>query len=178
MEYVAEMEIRGFADTKCAPSLVSENRQIRRPGDLPAIYEAHRDRVYGLAFWMTDNELTAEEISVRVFARAFRRPGIANADSIDRILVQEFRDLTSIGQLTLEGTVATRRGIAGNTRRIHLERAVVQLPSTERLAFLLHDGEGYEHERIAKLLGITVDESQRAVLFARIQIRELVATMI
>jgi DNA-directed RNA polymerase specialized sigma24 family protein len=58
-----------------------------------------------------------------------------------------------------------------------LERAVVQLPATEKLIFLLHDVESYEHERIAKLLGITTDESKFGLHQARLRVRELVARM-
>jgi RNA polymerase sigma-70 factor (ECF subfamily) len=60
---------------------------------------------------------------------------------------------------------------------VHLERALVQLPSTEKMIFLLHDVEGYEHEKIAHLLGLSVQESQFGLHQARLQMRELVSRM-
>jgi RNA polymerase sigma-70 factor (ECF subfamily) len=36
-----------------------------------AIYGEHCHRIYSLAFWMTDNELTAEQLSANTFLRAF-----------------------------------------------------------------------------------------------------------
>ena len=60
---------------------------------------------------------------------------------------------------------------------VHLERAVVQLPSTEKMIFLLHDVEGYEHEKIAHLLGLSVQESQFGLHQARLQMRELISHM-
>jgi RNA polymerase sigma-70 factor (ECF subfamily) len=54
---------------------------------------------------------------------------------------------------------------------------VVQLPATEKLVFLLHDVEGYDHRKIARLLGMEEQESQLGLHQARIQIRELVSQM-
>ncbi len=141
-----------------------------------AIYEQNRHRVYSLAFWMTDNEITAEEISTRVFSKAFKA-NHATPEVLDQMLLAELREFTPIGFVTLKNEEFTDTAIRVNTKRIHLERAVVQVPSTERLAFLLHDVEGYSHERVARTLGINEEESQRAVFEARVLIRELVARM-
>ena len=62
-----------------------------------------------------------------------------------------------------------------NTLRVDLERAVVQLPSTEKMIFLMHDVEGYDHARIAYLLNVSKDDSCRAVHQARLRLRELLA---
>ncbi len=35
------------------------------------IYSEHCHRIYSLAFWMTDNELTAEQLAGNAFLRAF-----------------------------------------------------------------------------------------------------------
>ena len=56
-----------------------------------------------------------------------------------------------------------------------LERAVIELPATEKLVFLLHDVEGYNHAKIGRLLGLTEDESKLGLHQARLRIRELVA---
>ena len=58
------------------------------------------------------------------------------------------------------GTSTETVGIRGNVKRVDLERAVVQLPATERLIFLLHDVESYDHAHIARTLGIAEQESQ------------------
>jgi RNA polymerase sigma-70 factor (ECF subfamily) len=81
-----------------------------------------------------------------------------------------------IGCMTLECDPAAKiEQVRTNTRRADLERAVVQLPSTERLVFLMHDVEGYEHPRIARTLGITEEESRYGLFQARLKIRELLA---
>jgi RNA polymerase sigma-70 factor, ECF subfamily len=143
-----------------------------------AIYDQNCHRIYAVAFWMTDNELAAEELCGNVFHRAFARTANPSPEVIDRALIAELRELGPIGILTLRCSDATdivnaRR----NTLRVHLERAVVQLPATERLAFLFHDVEHYSHPRIARLLGITEAESQFGLHQARLRVRELVASM-
>lgn len=142
------------------------------------IYERNRDRVYSLAFWMTDNELAAEEILGNVFLRAFAMTSEPGDEMIDRALITELRELTTIGSLTLRcGTVDEVLGIRSNTKRIFLERAIVQLPKTERMIFCMHDGEGYDHARIARTLGLTETESQQGLHQARLRVRELVSEM-
>lgn len=142
------------------------------------IYKNNCDRIYSLAFWMTDNELTAEELSSNTFLRAFAIGNTPTGEQIDRAFLAEVREFTNIGVLTLNSVSSSQtQNIYGNVKRVHLERAVVQLPATEKLIFLMHDVEGYEHEKISRLLGITEEESQSGLHQARVQIRNLIARM-
>ena len=142
------------------------------------IYEENCDRIYSLAFWMTDNELSAEELSSNTFLRAFANVAKPTTEQIDRAFLAEIREIIPVGTLTLNcGVSAEARNIYGNVKRIHLERALVQLPATEKLIFLMHDVESYKHERLARLLGITEEESRVGLHQARIQLRNLVAQM-
>jgi RNA polymerase sigma-70 factor (ECF subfamily) len=141
------------------------------------IYEQNHRRIYALAFWMTDNELAAEQLMEWTFERAFSCRSL-DPESIDRALLAELRDLMPIGSLTISCATSTQvAGVRRNTMRVHLERAVVQLPPTERMVFLLHDMEAYDHTRIARTLGITEEESMNGLHQARLRIRELLATM-
>lgn len=139
-------------------------------------YEEHRHRVYALAFWMTDSEMAAEEISSSVFARAFAKGNIPSAEAVDRILLSEIRDLMPVGVLRLNIAATTEvASLRGNVKRVDLERAVVQLPTTERMIFLLHDVEAYDHARIARTLGVSEQESQFGLHHARLRLRQLLA---
>jgi len=139
-------------------------------------YTEHCHRIYSLAFWMTDNELMAEELATHTFLRVFSGVLTPTADHIDRAFLAEVRELSPVGILTLCASSGQPVApIYGNVKRVHLERAVVQLPATEKLIFLLHDVEGYTHEKIGRLLGMTEDESKFGLHHARLRIRELVA---
>lgn len=142
------------------------------------IYKENCDRIYSLSFWMTDNELIAEELSSNTFLRVFANSSEPSQDHIDRAFLMEVRELTPVGVLTLNSNITTEsRSIHGNVKRIHLERAIVQLPATEKLIFLMHDVEGYEHGRISRLLGISEAESRLGLHQARVEIRNLIAKM-
>jgi RNA polymerase sigma-70 factor (ECF subfamily) len=142
------------------------------------VYEENCDRIYSLAFWMTDSEPAAEELLGNVFHRAFAVSAEPTEEVIDRALITELRQTISLGTLTLECSTATEvTNVRSNTLRVHLERAVVQLPATERMVFLLHDGEGYDHARIGRTLGLSEQESQYGLHQARLRLRELLAGM-
>jgi RNA polymerase sigma-70 factor, ECF subfamily len=149
-----------------------------RTANYDAIYGEHCHRIYSLAFWMTDNELTAEQLSSNTFLRAFASSSKPRTEQIDQAFLAEIREITTIGTLTLNNSAgAETRSVRGNVKRVHLERAVVQLPATEKMIFLLHDVEGYTHEKIAHLLGLDVQESQFGLHQARLQMRALISRM-
>ena len=149
-----------------------------RTANYDEVYQEHCHRIYSLAFWMTDNELMAEELAGNTFLRAFASSASPRTEQIDQALLAEIREFTTIGTLTLNaGVNAETKSVHGNVKRVHLERAVVQLPATEKLIFLLHDVEGYSHEKIGHLLGLNVQESQFGLHQARVQMRELISRM-
>ncbi len=153
------------------------------PGDttqrrkkMHAIYEANRRRVYSFAFWMTDNEPAAEKILERTFHRAFSIYGSPTDEQIDQVLMRELKAHPSVSleaQQLRCAPVHEVSNVRGNTLRVDLEAALVQLPHTERMIYCMHDGEGYTHERIARTLHITESESRTGLLQARLRIREL-----
>jgi RNA polymerase sigma-70 factor (ECF subfamily) len=145
---------------------------------LKAIYEQNRQRIYAMAFWMTDSEPKAEQLLEATFIRAFSENELPTEEQIDEALIAHVREEYLIGILTLNCADATEvLNVRGNTRRVHLELAVVQLPATEKLIYVMHDGEGYSHERIARTLGISEKDSQHGLHQARLRIRELVSKM-
>jgi RNA polymerase sigma-70 factor (ECF subfamily) len=149
-----------------------------RTANYDAIYGEHCHRIYSLAFWTTDNEMTAEQLSGNTFLRAFASSAEPRTEQIDQAFLAEVREITTLGTLTLNiSASAETKSVRGNVKRVHLERAVVELPATERLIFLLHDVEGYAHEKIAHLLGLDVEESQFGLHQARLQMRESISRM-
>lgn len=162
-------KITGFATE--IPAVASRKEACK------AIYQEHQSRIYNLAFYLTDNEITAESLSASVFATTFAQTVTPSAEVLDRALVKELNGSVEIGRLTLNEPVCEKASNARrNVKRAVLERAVVALPATERLIFLMHDVEGYDHSRIARTLNINTDESKRGLHQARLAIRRLVST--
>jgi len=165
-----EVNMNGVA--QYGPALLSPSK----PEILSKVYEQNRHRIYSLAFWMTDHELAAEELMTRTFCRAFAASQEPSADEIDRALIGELRQYISLGALTLNCAPSDRvLAVRKNTLRVDLERAVVQLPNTEKMIFLMHDVERYDHTRIASLLGISLQSSIEGLHQARLRMRELLA---
>lgn len=143
------------------------------------VFQQNRHRIYSFSFWMTDSELEAERLMENTFRRAFALSSRPTPEEVDRAFVAELRQEMPVGTLTLETQPSTEvQNVRQNTMRIHLERAVVQLPSTERLVFLMHDIERYDHERIGRLIGLTEEESKTALHQARLKVRELLAEIV
>ncbi|HUO59318.1 MAG TPA: sigma-70 family RNA polymerase sigma factor [Candidatus Acidoferrales bacterium] len=142
------------------------------------IFAENRHRIYSLAFWMTDSEVEAQDVQENAFVRAFAYHTEPTPEEIDRALLNELRERMAIGYMSLQTSQCSEvLSVRRNTLRVHLERAIVQLPATERLIFCLHDGEGYPHERVASMLGLSADDSKNGLHQARCRIRELVAMM-
>jgi RNA polymerase sigma-70 factor (ECF subfamily) len=149
-----------------------------RKAQYDEIYGEHCHRIYSLAFWMTDNELSAEQLAGNTFVRAFALSPAPGTEQIDQALLAEIREFTQVGKITLNCDAGAKTtNVRGNVKRVHLERAVVQLPATEKLIFLLHDVEGYSHYKIARLIGMDARESQFGLHQARLRMRELVSRM-
>jgi RNA polymerase sigma-70 factor (ECF subfamily) len=167
---VLNAKITGFASV--IPAVVSRTKSLK------AIYEEHRHRIYNLSFYLTDNELTAEQLCVRVFSEVLAVNPTPSAEFLDRALVQMLREGMPVGELTLSVPATTEVGsVRRNVKRAVLERALMQVPATERLIFLMHDVEGYDHSRIARTIGISTDESRNGLHQARLAVRRAIATV-
>ena len=73
--------------------------------------------------------------------------------------------------------VCTRAG-DGGIKRLDLERAIARLPDGARAAFLLHDVEGFQHQEIAGILGISEGTSKSQVHKARLRLRALLTAAV
>jgi RNA polymerase sigma-70 factor (ECF subfamily) len=167
-----QAKVSGFVDFLPGTHVIPAER-------VKETYEEHKHRIYSLAFWMTDNELEAEELSASTFRRAFSATHKPSAEQMDRALIAELRETRPIGVLTLSCEQTTQvHQVRTNTMRVHLERAVVQLPATERLIFLLHDVERRDHTSIARLIALSETESIHGLHQARLRMRELLAAMV
>ena len=141
------------------------------------IYDSHRHRVFALAFYMTGNELDAEDILSRTFIQAFKTVPEPDAQGVDSALVANLRSRFPIGEKEAMAVASSGSNLGcRNVRRTDLEEAIQYLPATERLVFLLLDVEGYSLESAASLLEIPKVDVLRAAFSARIRMREVLAS--
>jgi RNA polymerase sigma-70 factor (ECF subfamily) len=60
---------------------------------------------------------------------------------------------------------------SGREHAMDFEGAITRLPEGARMIFLLHDVEGYRHEEIASLLGVTTGTTKAQLHRARMLLR-------
>jgi RNA polymerase sigma-70 factor, ECF subfamily len=140
------------------------------------VYESHRHRTFSLAFYMTGNEIEAEEILTTTFVRAFQQSEKPDGFVVDSALITELNSRFPL-QNEEPSPAVTAGGALGNrnVRRADLEAAVRNLPANERLVFLLRDVEGYTSAAIARLLDIPEAKVQRTCFAARIRLAQILA---
>lgn len=172
---------------------MSEREVIARaaagdPAAQRALYDAHVDRIYRLAFRLAGDDDLARDFTQEAFIRAFQRLGEFRQESafgtwlhtiavsvslnglrkVKRLRARE----TSIEEAETIGT-STRRADPDLRDRLH--RAIDALPEGYRTVFLMHDVEGYTHEEIGKALGIQSGTSKAQLFRARGRLREALA---
>lgn len=166
-----------------------------RHGDAAAfeeVYRAHAGRLYNLVFRMAGSAHDAEDLLQEVFLHAYRKMGSFRGDSslgtwLYRLAVNHCLDVLrgrqakmtrSTDSLDDEGASepASRAPLVPTAvSRIDLERAIARLPDGCRTAFVLHDVEGFEHNEIAKLLGVSEGTSKSQVHKARMKLRAMLS---
>ena len=140
------------------------------------VYESHRHRTFSLAFYMTGNEIEAEEILATTFIRAFQQNEMPDGFAVDTELVGELNQRFPLKHEEPPATVTPETNLSHrNVLRPDLEAAVRALPPSERLLFLLRDVEGYKPALISRLLDIPEAQVQRTCFSARIRLCQILA---
>jgi RNA polymerase sigma-70 factor (ECF subfamily) len=154
------------------------------------LYERYHRRTYSLCLRMTSSQTESEDLTQEVFIQLFRKIGSFRGDSafstwLHRLTVNQvlmhFRRRSVKNERTSEDGEMPEQIVPGTENqtkmpvldRIALKRAIEQLPPGYKSAFVLHDVEGYEHEEVARILGISVGTSKSQLHKARLKLRGL-----
>jgi RNA polymerase sigma-70 factor (ECF subfamily) len=176
----------------------AEAIRLAQQGDASAfehIYRLHSRRVYALCLRMVGNPAEAEDLTQDAFLQLFRKIGTFRGESAFstwlhrlsvNVVLMKLRKKT-LPETSLEESTdpedeanGPRREIGGpdllltgSIDRVHLERAIEQLPPGYRQVFVLHDVQGYEHNEIAGLMDCSIGNSKSQLHKARMRLREL-----
>lgn len=154
------------------------------------LYEQHHRRIYALCLRMTRNTAEAEDLMHDVFMQVFRCIDTYRGESsfatwlhrvaVNQVLMHFRRRGVRLEQITDDGEMPVQvvPGTEKHERmpvveRIALEKAIAQLSPGYRVAFVLHDIEGYQHDEIAHKLGVSVGTSRSQLHKARMKLRQL-----
>jgi len=147
--------------------------QRAQAGDVDAfelLYREHSGRMYALCLRLTAGDANdATELMQDVFIRAWRRLATYRGESafaswlhrlaVNTMLENARSDRRRTARVLPMDDTARLAGAArssGVELRMDMENAIASLPKGARLAFVLHDVEGYQHQEIAAQLGVSV----------------------
>ncbi len=147
------------------------------------LYQANVGRIYSLAFRMAGEE-SAEDLTQEVFIRAWEKLRTFRGDArfstwLHRLAVNLILSRRETIQRRRQRFVQGTERLNGKPGRqatpaagLDLERALSHLPDGAKQVFVLFDVEGYSHEEIGGLLGISQGTSKSQLHRARMMLRK------
>jgi RNA polymerase sigma-70 factor (ECF subfamily) len=158
-----------------------------------ALFHRHKRRVYSLCMRIIGNPADAEDLTQDAFLQVFRKIHTFRGESafstwlymlslnLVRMRLRKKRlSVTPIDCANEDDRDdppaefgAHDPALSGTIARVHLKRAIEQLPPGYRQAFVLHDVEGYQHNEIAAMLGMSIGNSKSQLHKARMTLRKL-----
>lgn len=149
-----------------------------------ALYDAHVDRVYRLAYRMSGDETLARDFTQDAFVRAFSRLDGYRGDAAFSTWLHSVTTSVVLNGLRKVKRMRSRElgleaahGIAHSVPqaepdlKTRLAAAVNALPEAYKTVFLMHDVEGYTHREIAAALELKTGTSKARLSRARARLR-------
>ena len=146
------------------------------------LYRLHVARIHSLARRMAAFDGDADELTQDVFVRAWQRLGTYRGEAafgtwLHRLAVNvilNWRRSEAGERRWIEDGAETELLAghhSGGAESLDLEGAIAELPPGARQVFVLHDVEGFKHEEIAKMTGVTSGTSKAQLHRARMLLR-------
>lgn len=153
-----------------------------------ALYEAHVDPVYRLAYRMSGDGEMAKDFAQEAFIKAFDGLEDFRGDAAfgtwihtitARVVLNGLRKVKRRKLHEAPMEAAANRGIVPERTEPdvtdRLREALDGLSDGYRMVVVMHDLEGYTHEEIGEALGIATGSSKARLSRARAQLRESLA---
>ena len=188
MAAVATLE----ASTSSGNQSFDTDAALAASGDRQAferLYRKHVNRVFSLCVRMVADRTRAEELTQDVFVRAWEKLNLFRGESSFATWLHRLAVNVVLNERKTEGRRRSRFeeedeehgmdgfiGVVGMPLApgdlLDLEKAISRLPPGARRVFTLHDVEGYKHEEIAEMLGVTTGATKAQLHRARRLLRE------
>jgi RNA polymerase sigma-70 factor (ECF subfamily) len=153
-----------------------------------ALYDAHVDRIYRIAFRFAGDDEAARDITQETFIRAFDRISTFRRESSVSTWLHSIAVSVALNQMraakrTRSREVTLDEGLAVPVRgrmaepdlKSRLAEAIDALAPGYRSVFVLHDIEGLTHAEIGSLLGVDDGTSKAQLSHARKKLRAALA---
>jgi RNA polymerase sigma factor (sigma-70 family) len=161
-------------------------------GDHPAferLYRRYVIRVYSLCTRLAGSRAQGEQLTRDVFLRTWEKLPEFSGESaygtwllrlaIDVVLSARELERAPAAETGERGSLAESGNGAASAlhdgERLELSQAIDWLPEGARTIVVLHDVEGYKHDEIGEIFGITAGRSKAQLRRARLLLRETLA---
>jgi RNA polymerase sigma-70 factor (ECF subfamily) len=166
----------------------SKNAALAAEGDHQAferLYRRYLSRIYSLCARLSGSRERGAELTEDVFVRTWEELPQFRGESAFAVWLHRLAtDVVLNGGEVLDGRAAATieqgsserwndvASASQDVERLDLSQAIDKLPAGGRRIFVLHDVEGYKHEEIAEIFGITVGSSKARLQRARVLLKE------
>jgi RNA polymerase sigma-70 factor (ECF subfamily) len=154
-----------------------------------ALYDAHVDRIYRLAYRLAGDADLAQDFTQETFIRAFDRLGQYRGEASLATWLHTIATSVSLNGMRSVSRLRSRSAPleelaelpshhaprAPHDLRERLHAAIDGLSAKQRPVFVMHDVEGYTHDEIGTVLGIPVGTSKARLFDARAKLRAALA---
>jgi RNA polymerase sigma-70 factor (ECF subfamily) len=161
--------------------------KLGEPQGFQVLYELYRSYVYSVCLGMTREPALSEDLTHDIFLQLMRKITLFKGDSLFRtwlhrvavnMVLLHFRRHkvtdVSLNDETLNSTeieMAEKHPHSDVDTDIALRELVADLSPSNQEVLILHDVEGYRHQDISKLLGITSGASRSQLHKVRVKLR-------
>ena len=140
------------------------------------IYKLYYKAMYNTSLYITRNEAEAEDIMQEAFLKAFKLLPVIQMESgfggwLKKIVVNKsldavrkqkihFEQVDGIKEDTVDADTYEETGESVHEKIIKVKRAMNMLPEKYRIVLSMNLLEGYDHDEISSILGITASTSR------------------
>lgn len=149
-----------------------------------ALYDRYSPRVYAVVRRIAGDDDTAQDYAQEAWIRAIRALPTFRGEArfstwLHRIAVNAALQAVrkektrKMREVPVPDVIAVAPNVGDALMERKLEQALEQLPDGMRKVLILHDVEGYTHEEIGTVLGVTAGTSKSQLFKARAKMRRM-----
>ena len=134
------------------------------------LYRKYLSRVFSLCRRLSGSLTKAEELTEEVFVKAWDTLSEFAGENAFAPWLHRLATELAVNDSGVDA--AATATIEKGGERLELSQAIDTMPADTRRVFVLHDVEGYRHEELSEILGITVGGSKAQLRRARVLLKE------
>lgn len=166
---------RSMSEAELIQACLNQNRLAQRD-----LYERYNQAMYTLAYRVTGDFELANDVLQEGFVKVFQNLANFRKESTLGAWIRTIIVRTALSKIKRQPNFAPEEAIPQQgvidwgdfLEAEYLEQAIKALPTGYRTVFILIEVEGYSHQEVADLLGISVGTSKSQLFYAKKRLRE------